>query len=435
MLKVYHDNKELNPSQIIFCDIGVPNNQGRFNLYADIKSKLVAGGLAEEQVIYARDYKKDAQKQALQDKMNAGGIVCIGTTKNMGVGKNVQERLPAIHDVSIPWTHRDMVQRGGRIDRFGNIFENIQRFQYVTKDSFDLFILQKLKQKAIIDKQTKLSPRDAAREIDEDVVPSYSQIMALSTGSPFIQEAIELEATVERLSMLSRSHLRAQSQREVEIKHLTSVIETWGNTLVSDGKERAMLGDKQITIQGKLLTGANKIENEKAFKAAAIKVNKIINLAKNAKSEARPFEVGDISGKTLFIDKDPIGGLRLFMDHEGERHYLAFKKKAGPLIKALIGLDDTLALNERRTINFIASKQQELDSMSQEEDSVFPHTEQLLTAKARLFEIESQMAEAGNDESESDQVEDPHEKWQQMLEELKPESVFDMDDEHEVEFN
>ena len=110
-----------------------------FNLYADIKKKLTAGGIPEEKIVFARDYKTDSAKQELQDKMNTGEIaVAIGTTENMGVGKNVQERLAAIHDLSIPWRVRDLEQRGGRIERFGNIFENASRYKYSTQDSFDL---------------------------------------------------------------------------------------------------------------------------------------------------------------------------------------------------------------------------------------------------------------------------------------------------------
>lgn len=430
VLAVYNDNKELKPSQIIFCDIGVPNDEGRFDLYNDIKIKLVRGGIKKENIIFARDYPKEEQKQRLQDMMNAGGIVCIGSTENMGVGKNVQNRLAAIHDVSIPWRHRDMVQRGGRIERFGNIFTNAQRYQYVTRDSFDLFIIQKLKQKALIDEQTKLSPRDAAREIEEEIAPTYGQIMAISTGSPLIQEAIEVESKVEKLSLLSRSHLRAKSERDSQLKDIKQFIENRTLAIENLEQDRKLLGDNKVTILGNSISGGEKgAWDEKAFKAASKKLNKLIRVAresqysppggsnKDAKEPLvtdRKIEIGSISDKTVYME---IWGkkVELLLKNKDKDLLLAIETQAGPLIKALVGKDERLQQDIRWFAGEIERKRKTYESISAVKDVPFPHANELLEAKARLYKIEQELAEISNKEAEKGQEIDPIKHWQMMI--------------------
>ena len=414
VLHEYHQNKALNPSQIIFSDIGVPNGDGRFDLYNDIKVKLAAGGIDEDKVVFARDFKTDAQKQELQDKMNSGEIaVTIGTTENMGVGKNVQERLAAIHDLSIPWRVRDLEQRGGRIERFGNIFENATRYKYTTKDSFDLFIWNKLKQKALFAAQTKRTPRDAAREFDEDVNLSYSEIMAANTGNPLIEESITLESEVDRLGMLERGHHRAKSSRMFEIGQLKDRIDELKEvsshhsdllTLIDDGKTR-LLGKPLESFEGD-------------FQSVAKVVNKAISDAKKQKKPVNKLEVGDISGHKLFVETTSVTKkLSLVIEGNGQRYEINDHHFVGSLMKSLEELKANSENRVERIKSQITFNENKIQSIESVNNNPFEFGEKLIECKQRLVEVQREIAEEA-EKSDKTTIENPQDDWNDLLLEL-----------------
>lgn len=416
VLEEYNNSKPLNPSQIIFSDIGVPNNAGRFDLYDDIKQKLIAGGIPDEKIVYARDFKTDAAKQELQDKMNAGDIaVTIGTTENMGVGKNVQERLVAIHDLSIPWRVRDLEQRGGRIERFGNIFEDAKRFKYSTQDSFDLFIWNKLKQKALFAAQTKRTPRDAAREFDEELNPGYSEVMATLTGNPLIEESITLESKIDKLAMLERSHHRNKASRKAEVGFIKDHIETLTSASERKKDTMALLGDYKVTLLGKPIESY-----EGDFTSVAKVINKGINDARKLKKRSCQFEVGDISGGSLIVDSNsPTKKLALLVESQGERKLLSEHNFAASLLKPLVNLQGNLttSLNEIDSqINFHRTKIHSLESVNNES---FSQADELTECRQRLSVIQREIAEAAEQEAAiNGEKEDPVQQWQNLLDEL-----------------
>jgi len=423
VLSEYEENKLLNPSQIIFSDIGVPNKDGRFNLYDDIKTKLIAGGIPEDKIVYARDYKTDSAKQELQDKMNSGEIaVTIGTTENMGVGKNVQERLVAIHDLSIPWRVRDLEQRGGRIERFGNIFDDATRYKYSTQDSFDLFIWNKLKQKALFAAQTKRTPRDAAREFDEEINPGYSEVMATLTGNPLIEESITLESKIDKLAMLERSHHRAKSSRMFEIGMLKDRIEETTEVINLRKNVVEFLGNFNTKLLGKPIESF-----EGDFSSAGQVINKALNQMKKSKKTSCKFEIGEIDDKKLFVENSSsIKKLALVVEGGGQRYQLNEHHFAASLLKGL----DNLEVDMQKEINQHSSQvtffEKKIESLESVNSDVFPQGDELRESKQRLSEIQAEIAKAASLEIQENGSEyDPILRWENLIHNLENNEIDD----------
>ena len=223
--------------------------------YKDIKDKLIAKGINANEIVFAHDFQTDTKKDEMQLKLNSGAYrVVIGSTEKLGVGNNIQLRLVAEHDLDPPWRPRDVEQRNGRMNRTGNSNSVARLYTYSTKDSFDLFMWETLKRKAAFIYQTKVSPRDAARVLDEDVTPNYSEIMAITTGNPLIREKMEINGQLEKLEAAQRVHKRQQWIRESDITTLTDVEKGLTNRLDRlteileniQGKN-LVIGDIQIT--------------------------------------------------------------------------------------------------------------------------------------------------------------------------------------------
>lgn len=417
--QVYKDNLAMTPSQIIFSDMGVPNKDGRFDLYNEIKSKLVESGVPEDQIVFARDFNTDIRKQDLQDRMNSGNIaVCIGSTENMGVGKNVQKRLAAIHDLSIPWRYRDMVQRLGRIERFGNLFPNAKRFIYITEDSFDLFILQKVMQKAQITLQAKLSPRDSVREFVDDVEPKHSDIMALGTSNPIIQQALEMESKIIKLEIAEKSfHKSLINLRSTKTKTENSL--QYSNARVQDV---SFLLDK---IKEKpIIFGEQEMKSDADIAAIAKALNKAIK-SSIEKDGQRKFKVGKVGDADIVIDAKFNGNFIISLSADFINEEIAYSGHLKRVIEELTNnltpiLDNQLTRATEAVVHF---KDKIANLNVQNTSSVFPQNQELLEARVEYKELEIQKAELLNDAVE---IADPIERFELLMASLKPDTVIDM---------
>jgi N12 class adenine-specific DNA methylase len=417
--QVYKDNIAMSPSQIIFSDMGVPNKDGRFDLYNQMKGKLIEGGIPEDKVVFARDFNTDIRKQDLQDQMNSGDIaVCIGSTENMGVGKNVQKRLAAIHDLSIPWRYRDMVQRLGRIERFGNLFPNAKRFIYITEDSFDLFILQKVMQKAQITLQAKLTPRDSVREFVDDVEPKHSDIMALGTSNPIIQQSIEMESKIIKLEIAEKSfhkslvNLRSNKTEAVRI--------------LGYAENRVSNISKIIeAVEGKpVILGTQKMETEDHIQAVTKSLNKAIKASIKADGQ-RKFKVGSVGDADVVIEAKFNGSFEGSLEVKDFKEIIAYGGYLKPVIEAismniLPYLDDNLN-HANETIQGYTTKIENLNI--QDTSSKFPQADELQECRSAFREIEVQKANLLNDAVE---IVDPLERFESLITELKDSQVIGM---------
>ena len=204
---------------MVFCDLSIPKGNGDFNVYDDLRDKLIAKGIPAEEIAYIHSANSEAQKKELFGKVRSGQIrVLLGSTQKMGAGTNVQQKLVALHHLDCPWRPSDLQQREGRIIRQGNENPEVDIYTYVTENTFDSYLYQLVegKQKFIGQIMTSKSPVRSAEDIDETAL-SYAEIKALCTGNPHIKEKMDLDIDVQRLKLLKANHLSQRYALEDQI--------------------------------------------------------------------------------------------------------------------------------------------------------------------------------------------------------------------------
>ena len=221
VLKIWEEGKDQKLTQLLFCDLSTPKNDGNFNVYDDIRKKLIAAGVPENEIEFIHNADTEAKKAALFSKVRSGDVrVLLGSTAKMGAGTNVQQRLVAVHHLDVGWKPSDMTQRNGRIIRQGNMNKEVNVFNYVTEGTFDSYLFQTLenKQRFISQIMTSKSPVRSCDDVDEQAL-SYAEIKALCVGNPLIKEKMDLDVQVAKLKVLKADH---QSQKfRLEDKLLT----------------------------------------------------------------------------------------------------------------------------------------------------------------------------------------------------------------------
>lgn len=218
ILKIYHETVEEKSTQLVFCDMSTPRNDA-FNVYDEIRNKLLEEGVPESEIAYIHNAKTDIKKKELFSKVREGKVrILIGSTGKMGAGTNVQERLIAIHDLDCPWRPSDLEQRAGRIVRQGNRNKDVYIYRYVTEGTFDAYLYQLVenKQKFIGQIMTSKSPVRSAEDIDEASL-SYAEIKALASGNPKVKEKMELDTKVSKLKLAKANYLSQKYDLEDRI--------------------------------------------------------------------------------------------------------------------------------------------------------------------------------------------------------------------------
>lgn len=218
ILKIYHETVEEKSTQLVFCDMSTPRNDA-FNVYDEIRNKLLEAGIPESEIAYIHNAKTDVKKKELFSKVQEGKVrILIGSTGKMGAGTNVQERLIAIHDLDCPWRPSDLEQRAGRIVRQGNRNKDVYIYRYVTEGTFDAYLYQLVenKQKFIGQIMTSKSPVRSAEDIDEASL-SYAEIKALASGNPKVKEKMELDTKVSKLKLAKANYLSQKYDLEDRI--------------------------------------------------------------------------------------------------------------------------------------------------------------------------------------------------------------------------
>ena len=207
--RIWEEYTDTKATQLVFCDLSTPKNNGTFNVYDDIREKLIARGIPAEQIRFIHEATSDAQKKELFAKVRSGEVrVLLGSTPKMGAGTNVQDRLIAIHNLDCPWRPSDLEQRQGRIERQGNRFPEVQVYRYVTEQTFDAYLYQLVesKQKFISQIMTSKSPVRSAEDVDE-VALSFAEVKMLATGDERFKEKMDLDIQVSKLKVLKQSYL------------------------------------------------------------------------------------------------------------------------------------------------------------------------------------------------------------------------------------
>ena len=212
VLRIWEEGKEQRLTQLLFCDLSTPKGDGQFNVYDDVKKKLLAAGVPKSEVAFIHTADTEAKKKELFSKVRTGQVrILLGSTAKMGAGTNVQDRLVAVHHLDVGWKPSDMTQRNGRIIRQGNRNKTVQIYNYVTEGTFDAYLWQTLenKQRFIGQIMTSKSPVRSCEDVDEQVL-SYAEVKALCAGNPLIKEKMNLDVEVAKLKVLKADH---QSQK------------------------------------------------------------------------------------------------------------------------------------------------------------------------------------------------------------------------------
>jgi N12 class adenine-specific DNA methylase len=304
--RIWEKYADTKATQLVFCDLSTPKNDGTFNIYDDVREKLVARGIPAEQIRFIHEATSDAQKKELFAKVRSGEVrVLLGSTPKMGAGTNVQDRLIAIHNLDCPWRPSDLEQRQGRIERQGNMFPEVEVYRYVTEQTFDAYLYQLVesKQKFISQIMTSKSPVRSAEDVDE-VALSFAEVKMLATGDERFKEKMDLDIQVSKLKVLKQSYLSEHYDLEDRIlKHFPQTIAEYEQRIVCYEADTALAEQHKPQGEEKFcpmtLRGISYTE-----KAAAGEM--LLAICKEYPLSA-PIEIGSYRGFKMEIFYDTVG--------------------------------------------------------------------------------------------------------------------------------
>ena len=389
VLKIWEEGKDQKLTQLLFCDLSTPKNDGNCNVYDDIRKKLVAAGVPENEIEFIHNADTEAKKAALFSKVRSGDVrVLLGSTAKMGAGTNVQSRLVAVHHLDVGWKPSDMTQRNGRIIRQGNMNKEVKVFNYVTEGTFDSYLFQTLenKQRFISQIMTSKSPVRSCEDVDEQAL-SYAEIKALCAGNPLIKEKMDLDVQVAKLKVLKADH---QSQKfRLQDKLLTKfpaeIQET--NAYIAGVKADAQLAAAHPQVQegfcGMTIKGVTYDEKKTAGERLVLDCSELPNAEEKVIGSYRGFEL------SLRFDTFRSEYQALL---KGQRKYTV-PLGTDPLGN-IIRLDNSLNNFPER----ITAAENELDTLHQQQaaaqievEKPFPQEEELAEKSARLAELNAQL--------------------------------------------
>ena len=389
VLKIWEEGKEQKLTQLLFCDLSTPKNDGNFNVYDDIRKKLIAAGVPENEIEFIHNADTEAKKAALFSKVRSGDVrVLLGSTAKMGAGTNVQSRLVAVHHLDVGWKPSDMTQRNGRIIRQGNMNKEVKVFNYVTEGTFDSYLFQTLenKQRFISQIMTSKSPVRSCEDVDEQAL-SYAEIKALCAGNPLIKEKMDLDVQVAKLKVLKADH---QSQKfRLQDKLLTKfpadIRET--NAYIAGVKADAQLAAAHPQVQegfcGMTIKGVTYDEKKTAGERLVLACSELPNAEEKVIGSYRGFEL------SLRFDAFRTEYQALL---KGQRKYTV--PLGNDPLGNIIRLDNSLNnFPERITAaeNELTTLHQQQAAAQIEVEKPFPQEEELAEKSARLAELNAQL--------------------------------------------
>ena len=383
---IWQRTAEKRSTQMIFCDLSTPKGEGVFSVYDDIRDKLLAMGVPENEIAYIHDAKTEAQKKDLFAKVRAGQVrVLLGSTQRMGAGTNCQQKLVALHHLDCPWRPSDLQQREGRIIRQGNENSEVDIYSYVTEGTFDAYLYQLVerKQKFIAQIMTSKSPVRSAEDVDEQAL-SYAEIKALASGNPLIKEKMDLDIAVTKLKLLKSSHLSQRYALEDAISKTfpKSLAETQ-ERLAGYGADIAVVKEHTAPNADGFspMTLAGKVYAEK--KAAGAE---LLTMCQNMLTP-EPTQAGSYRGLTLELSFDSFSQeYRLTMIGQ-LRHMTTLGTDVFGNIQRMDNLLETLPVKEQACREKLSELHTQLETAKVEVQKPFPREEELKAKLARLEEL------------------------------------------------
>ena len=389
VLKIWEEGKDQKLTQLLFCDLSTPKNDGNFNVYDDIRKKLVAAGVPESEIEFIHNADTEAKKAALFSKVRSGDVrVLLGSTAKMGAGTNVQSRLVAVHHLDVGWKPSDMTQRNGRIIRQGNMNKEVKVFNYVTEGTFDAYLWQTLenKQRFISQIMTSKSPVRSCEDVDEQAL-SYAEIKALCAGNPLIKEKMDLDVQVAKLKVLKADH---QSQKfRLQDKLLTKfpadIQETNAHIagLKADAQLAAAHPQGKEDFCGMTIKGVTYDEKKTTGERLVLACSELPNAEEKVIGSYRGFEL------SLRFDTYRSEYQALL---KGQRKYTV--PLGTDTLGNIIRLDNSLNNFPERinsAENELATLHQQQEAAQIEVEKPFPQEEELAEKSARLAELNAQL--------------------------------------------
>ncbi len=383
--RIWEQTKDRRSAQLVFCDLSTPKSDGTFSVYNDLKSKLMAAGIPEEEIAFIHDANTEARKKELFAKVRAGQVrILMGSTQKMGAGTNVQDRLIALHDLDCPWRPSDLSQRLGRIVRQGNENPEVEIYRYVTEGTFDAYLYQLVenKQKFIAQIMTSKAPVRVADDVDETAL-SYSEIKALATGNPLIIEKCNLDMEVSKLNLLKANYLSQRYSLEgmvlrkypEDIRRLTERIAGYEKD-VTLAAEHPKLREGFVGME---ILGAAYTEKEGAGKA-------IIDACTKMTGSDAVF-LGQYRGFSLTLSYDGMSSEYRMTLKGTLSHTVALGADVFGNITRIDNLLDSLPTRLETTRQELAEAQAQLENARGELNQPFAREAELAEKSARLKEL------------------------------------------------
>ena len=301
--EIWEETKEQKSAQLIFCDLSTPKGDGTFNVYEDIRGKLIEKGVPPEEIAFIHDANTEKRKAELFAKVRSGQVrFLLGSTAKMGAGTNVQDRLIALHHLDVPWRPSDIEQQEGRILRQGNMNDKVKIIRYVTEGTFDSYSWQLIenKQKFIGQIMTSKSPVRSCEDIDEAAL-SYAEVKALATGNPYIKEKMDLDIQVSKLKLLKANHTSQRYRLEDNIaKHYPMQITALKERLEGYRTDiQTYAAHKPVDKDAFSMKIGNRTYTDKKEAGAAL-----IDMCRSAKQPNMAVTIGEFQGFKMSVSFD-----------------------------------------------------------------------------------------------------------------------------------
>lgn len=396
--QVWEESTPDKSTQLIFCDLSTPKTDGTFNVYDDVREKLVAKGIPREEIAFIHEANTETKKAELFAKVRSGQVrILLGSTPKLGAGTNIQDRLIALHHLDCPWKPSDLEQQEGRILRQGNRNQKVKIFRYVTENTFDSYMWQILenKQKFISQIMTSKSPVRACDDVD-DTALTYAEIKALATGNPYIKEKMDLDIQVSKLKLMRANHTSQIYSLESDIARrypaeITAAKERIAGLKADLAVAKPLLEqDKEkfsITVENRVYADRKEAGSAILAACAAMKIAKTegqiadlggfaISSRFDAFAQTFKLTIKRQSSYTIELGSDPAGNIQR-------------------ILNALASIEKTLPQVERR----LETLQQQLAEAKEEVQRPFPQEAELNEKSARLAELNAllDMDEKGDD--------------------------------------
>lgn len=412
--KIWENTKEQKSAQLIFCDLSTPKGDGTFNVYEDIKNKLMEKGVPEQEIAFIHDANTELRKAELFAKVRSGQVrFLLGSTAKMGAGTNVQDRLIALHHLDVPWRPSDIEQQEGRILRQGNQNDKVKIFRYVTEGTFDSYSWQLIenKQKFIGQIMTSKSPVRSCEDVDEAAL-SYAEVKALATGNPYIKEKMDLDIQVSKLKLMKANHTSQKYRLEDNITqhypHQIAIFKERIEGFTAD-MEKYAKNKPEDKEQFFMQVGGKPYTDKKEAGTA------IIAMCKEIKGINASADVGEYLGFKLNVTFDSFNN-KFVMNVKGAMSH-PMEVGTDPLgnITRINNALEAMPIQLEEAQTKLSNVEHQLETAKAEVDKPFPQEAELSEKLERLAELNAllNMDEKGDDaigmDDEATEPEKPHE--------------------------